>query len=616
MSFRARLALFFLLIVVIPVAAIALLVVEVTRDSQAGKADARLSTGLTTALSVYERAVEDAENEVVTLISRPELGAALDSGDEAEIKRTARSVADRAGLELLTIAAPGGGDVAAVGSGREFAAATVRTPGSAGTYEVTGSTTGPTEYVEEVGRLTGLVVALADDRGPVAGAEIGELPPAGESDDVEVEGETLRAAAGTLPEAGSTRVVVLTEAEAGGFFDSRPRIVAALVVFLAAALVFIAVVFRTLQGQIGAMLDAARRIGSGDFSGRVPVVGRDEMAGLATEFNEMSDRLEAQIAQLRRQRTELNDMVARLGDAVASGLDQNALLQIVAEAAIGGCSAEYSMITLDDGTVIEHPAGVQGPARVAALAGHKRAARDRARVIARRETGHALAAPLVRDDVAAGTFAIGRDGSEFAAQEREIFEVLLEKASASLENIEDYERAAEQAVTDELTGLPNNRSFRETIDREAARAERFGHELSLVILDLDDFKLVNDTHGHLQGDEVLRVIGRILESEPRAIDEPARYGGEEFVVALPETGSDGAVELAERIRTRLEAEEVPSVDGGEPLHVTASFGTATMPAAATTVRELFDAADEALYEAKRQGKNRVVTAPDAVPSRQ
>jgi diguanylate cyclase (GGDEF)-like protein len=209
---------------------------------------------------------------------------------------------------------------------------------------------------------------------------------------------------------------------------------------------------------------------------------------------------------------------------------------------------------------------------------------------------------------------VGREGSEFDAREREVFVILLEKASTSIENITVHERVSEQAVTDELTGLANSRAFRETLEREAARAERFGHELSLVFIDLDDFKDVNDAHGHLQGDKVLKLVGQILQSEPRAIDEAARYGGEEFVVALPETGSDGAVELAERIRARLEAATVPSVDGGKPIRVTASFGTATLPGAAHDARHLFEAADEALYEAKRQGKNRVVTAAVVAPT--
>jgi diguanylate cyclase (GGDEF)-like protein len=617
MSFRGRLALFFLLIVVIPVAAIALLVVNVTRDSQSGKADARLSTAVSTALSVYERDVEAASDAVTELLADQAMVNAIQSGDSGEIEGTSAAAGRGAGLERLAIGPPNGPVIEAIGSGEEIAAATVRTTGKAGRYALVASVTNPDEYVQEVTELTGLDVALVSDLGVVAGApgvEGVDLPRAGTSGDVEVQDESLRAAAGALPEAGSKRVVVFTETEAGGFFDSRPRIVAALAVFLAIAVGFILVVFRTLQGQIGSMLEAARRIGEGDFSQRVPVVGRDEMAGLATEFNEMSDRLEAQIEQLRRQRTELDSMVTRLGEAVASGLDQDALLGIVAEAALGGCSATYALVTLNDGTVIERQQGLTEPAKVATVAARKRAANDGTQVIARRDTGHALGAPLEREGFVAGTLAVGREGDEFDAREREVFVILLEKASTSIDNITVHERVSEQAVTDELTGLANSRAFRETLEREAARAERFGHELSLIFIDLDDFKDVNDVHGHLQGDKVLRLVGQILQSEPRAIDEAARYGGEEFVVALPETGSEGAVELAERIRARLETATVAAVDGGEPIRVTASFGTATLPGAAQDARHLFEAADEALYEAKRQGKNRVVMAPVVAPT--
>jgi diguanylate cyclase (GGDEF)-like protein len=104
-------------------------------------------------------------------------------------------------------------------------------------------------------------------------------------------------------------------------------------------------------------------------------------------------------------------------------------------------------------------------------------------------------------------------------------------------------------------------------------------------------------------------VARILDEESRGVDEPARYGGEEFAVALPETDLRGAVEVAERIRSRLESERVPEVDGAGPLRVTASVGAASMPASAADVQNLVAAADAALYEAKRSGKNRVVAAP-------
>jgi diguanylate cyclase (GGDEF)-like protein len=224
----------------------------------------------------------------------------------------------------------------------------------------------------------------------------------------------------------------------------------------------------------------------------------------------------------------------------------------------------------------------------------------------------ALAVPLsARDEGRAmnAAMAIARSAEPFSAAELEMLRYLGGQVAVSVENIDLHDLVSEQAVRDELTGLANSRRFRELAEKETERAERFGHQLSLVVLDIDDFKQVNDSHGHLQGDEVLRVVGRILREESRGIDEPARYGGEEFVVALPETGREGALELAERVRTRLERTPVGGIDGADDISVTASLGVATLPDAATDTRELIAVADAALYEAKRAGKNRTVCAP-------
>jgi diguanylate cyclase (GGDEF)-like protein len=614
-SFRARLALFFLLIVVIPVTAIAVLVVDVTGDSQAGKADAQLSTGLEAALSLYEREVAEAEATARRLVADEEFAAAAAAGDAEAIEGTARSAASDDELVHLAVSTPAGDEVVAIGGGTPFAASTLRTTGTGGGFEVVASTSGPDGYVADVRELTGLDAALVvgnETAASTAAGEEPELPATNEATDTELDGQSVRAAAGSLPDEERSRVVLFAEVEAGGFFDSQPRVALALALFLLLAAGLIALVFRALQGQVAAMLEAAQRIGSGDFSGRVPVHGHDEMAGLAAEFNKMSDRLEDQIGLLRRQQRDLDRSVQRLGEAFAAGLDRDAVLAIVADTARSSCNADYCRIMLADGTLIEDPADVRGDARDAASAGERRSRREGARVVADRGEGHALSAPLRRlgggRESSEGTMSVARRGLPFMDSERDVFLYLLGQAAASLENITTHEKVSEQAVTDELTGLPNSRAFRELIEREASRAERFGHELSLVILDLDDFKRVNDTYGHLQGDEVLRTVARILTSEPRAIDEAARYGGEEFVIALPETAMAGAVEIAERVRTRLESQPVAMVEGEGTLHVTASFGVATMPASATDVRELFRVADEALYEAKRDGKNRVVGA--------
>jgi diguanylate cyclase (GGDEF)-like protein len=152
-------------------------------------------------------------------------------------------------------------------------------------------------------------------------------------------------------------------------------------------------------------------------------------------------------------------------------------------------------------------------------------------------------------------------------------------------------RVREQATHDGLTGLANRRALKERLDEGVVG-------MSLVLLDLDDFKLVNDRHGHLVGDEVLRAVGRVVRHRCRTTDLPARYGGEEIAIALPRTDAAGAVQLAEAVLQEIEALDF---DG---LHVTASAGVASGHDEPT---DLIRAADAMLYEAKRAGKNRVAS---------
>jgi diguanylate cyclase (GGDEF)-like protein len=178
-----------------------------------------------------------------------------------------------------------------------------------------------------------------------------------------------------------------------------------------------------------------------------------------------------------------------------------------------------------------------------------------------------------------------------------------------VENVDLHETVQRQAVTDELTGLFNHRRFQEVMTVEVERARRYGHELGLIMLDIDNFKQINDTYGHLQGDLVLREVARVLRQSSREIDEPARYGGEEMAVALPQTDLEGAYQFAERVRRRIEALALPQPDGGV-LKVTASFGAASLAAIPGADKDaLVAAADAALYEAKRNGKNRTERAP-------
>jgi diguanylate cyclase (GGDEF)-like protein len=184
----------------------------------------------------------------------------------------------------------------------------------------------------------------------------------------------------------------------------------------------------------------------------------------------------------------------------------------------------------------------------------------------------------------------------------------------SIENVGLHETVERQAVTDELTGLSNRRRFQEVLAGEVERSRRFGQPVGLVMLDIDNFKQVNDTHGHPAGDLVLKEVARILRESSREIDEPARYGGEELAVVLPGTDLEGAFQLAERVRTGIEALRLPiRTADDEPLRVTASFGVATHPNSSHDLRSLVAGADAALYDAKHAGKNRTMRAAE-VPS--
>jgi len=224
----------------------------------------------------------------------------------------------------------------------------------------------------------------------------------------------------------------------------------------------------------------------------------------------------------------------------------------------------------------------------------------------------ALSHPMRRgDDLHArvsGVVSVARRERPFTVAERELFHYLAEQAAVSIENVGLHETVERQAVTDELTGLFNRRRFQEAMATEVERSKRFGQPVGLVLLDLDDFKTVNDTYGHQQGDLVLREVARVLRETSREIDEPARYGGEELAVVLPGTDLEGAYNLAERVRAGIEELALPLLDGDGVLRVTASFGVATLPGSAEDMRELVAAADEALYRAKRAGKNRTVRA--------
>ncbi len=186
---------------------------------------------------------------------------------------------------------------------------------------------------------------------------------------------------------------------------------------------------------------------------------------------------------------------------------------------------------------------------------------------------------------------------------------LVEDLQRKNRELETVNRAIQElAVRDGLTGLYNHRYFQESLSQEMTRSRRHGRVFSLVFLDVDFFKRYNDTYGHVEGDRVLKTLAHILKERLRNTDLAARYGGEEFVILLLETPKDKALLLAEDLRKRIEAASFSGGQGGSPVSITVSLGVAAFPEDGEETTLLVQTADQALYEAKRSGRNRVCAA--------
>jgi diguanylate cyclase (GGDEF)-like protein len=207
---------------------------------------------------------------------------------------------------------------------------------------------------------------------------------------------------------------------------------------------------------------------------------------------------------------------------------------------------------------------------------------------------------------------VARRGRPFTDDDREVLRSLGVEAALALENIDLHFQVRRQAVTDELTGLANHGRFQELLNAEIEQVRRYHHPIGLIMLDIDDFKAVNDTYGHQQGDAVLRHVASVLRENSRDADSPARYGGEELSLILPHTDLEGAHAIAERIRAAVEELRVPRTDGRGVLRITASVGVTASTAGHKDA--LIADADAALYEAKRSGKNRTISAASRTAS--
>ena len=335
--------------------------------------------------------------------------------------------------------------------------------------------------------------------------------------------------------------------------------------------------------SVGALAAAARAIAGGHLDERVPVHGHDEFASLAVTFNEMAEQLEERMRDLELERRRLREATLRFGEGLGASHDAVQLLRVVVESAVEATRAA-------GGVVI-------GPHGERFVSGDPEKGTERSEWSLR--AGHEQLGTLILT------------GDEFGAEDLEMVALLCGHAAVALDNARLHGIVERQALVDGLTGLANRRRTESALDEEIVRASRLGGELTMVLIDIDHFKEVNDRHGHAAGDAVLKELALVLVHSLREIDTAGRWGGDELALVLPGTDSAGGAQLSERIRQTFARSRI-AIEDGDPISATASFGVASFLRAGSR-EKLLAAADEALYRAKGAGRNRVEGADGESP---
>jgi diguanylate cyclase (GGDEF)-like protein len=618
-SFRGRLRLFFAVIVVVPMIAVAIVLFRLLGANDTGKINSRLAEAQVAATGLFNEERDEARAAVRKAETDVDLATAINDKKPAAITAQLEKLAAEAGMVRVRLEVDGQGsfDVGRRDVVAPYVSDLLNSRNRA-IGRMTVSTTSAPEYASRILRLLAVQTRI-DEHGKVVASTLpaardADLPDRGEVTLGDVDYHTTFFPAPAF-DGGEQQIRLLARNPDNGQ-GATVAVIALTLGFLVLASVFAAIVTRTLQSEIQRLLVAAQRLGRGDFTVQVPADGHDEFAALGREFNSMARELETRLEELRRERGRLQEAIRRVGESFARGLDREGVLEIVVQTAVdgvGGACGRAMMRTRADQPLREVARSGEPDAYERALHAAELAVMDAGEVAEIQIGGaSALAAPLSATeggDRVLAIVSVARGDRGFSHPEKELFSYLTSQAAVSVENVDLHETVQRQAVTDELTGLFNHRRFQEVMAAEVERARRYDQEMGLIMLDIDNFKRVNDTYGHVQGDMVLREVARVLRQSAREIDEPARYGGEEMAVALPQTDLEGAYRFAERVRKRIEALDLPLLDGDGVLKVTASFGAASLSAAANGDKEgLVAAADAALYRAKRSGKNRTVKA--------
>jgi diguanylate cyclase (GGDEF)-like protein len=427
---------------------------------------------------------------------------------------------------------------------------------------------------------------------------------------------------------------------------------------------------RSTTRPLGELAWAAGRVADGALDTRVPVLRQDELGRLAGTFNRMTRELQSYVQALTASRDQLRGHLAILGDTLSSTHDLHRILRVILQTALSSTGARAGAVLLIDpveGVLVARCAeglpgrwavpddeltGLQVPLGEGVLGAVAASGEPRRGIAGREQWPMSADEPACRSFVAVpicapvaagdplvpgrsepssggtpttlGVLALydrlGPDGFDDA--DLLTLRTFAGQAGVAVNNVRVHEEAQRLSLTDPLTGLWNYRYLKESIRREVERANRFGRMLTVITLDLDHFKEVNDTYGHAAGDTVLVEFARRIKIGLREVDLAFRQGGEEFVVLLPETDAYGGAIVAERLGAAVR--ELPvsidprRLDPGtgkavDRIPISVSIGIAVYPDHGTNAQDLLDAADDALYVAKAAGRDTYRLAVSADP---
>lgn len=661
MSLQRRLTLFFILIVILPLGVAGYVVQDIVISRASEEAQSALTPAVNSVVARYnDRVLVLSDLTRASLPQNEDFAVAIEKDDRAETDDFLKErLRDTDGLDFL-IALDRGLDIAgAAGTKGDFlsgfspptfdeimatdlvglgfvrtAPIQVESPEGNVGFIVGGSWLDNTLLVGTA--QDDLMVHLVADDQIIASTNLARTMPVegveeGTSE-IQVDGNGL----GEASTLGDGDMYVLAWTPYSAIESLERQILGALLVLLLLAVIATAVLAfvlaRLIARPLEELTEGARAIVGGRFDHRIPVRSKDEVGQLALSFNEMSDHLHTTITDLESSRDQLQRTVDRVGATLRSTHDMGQILDSILSTASDAVLADAGCLWLFTGTRDElYPAlsrGVDQDAldRLRVGEGIAGLAAERGITVKLPTEGggpkHSrneprfpvtLAVPLYSAQRVTGVIALYREGAvPFDQKDLDTVVFLAEQGGVAIENVLLHEDAQRLSLTDGLTGVWNRRYLQMQFRQTLASANRFDRPFSVLMLDLDNFKDVNDTHGHQRGDAILIEFAQRAGAALREIDTFVRYGGEEFVCLLSETDISGARTTAEKIRQTIASDPFTAV-GEEPVSVSVSIGVACYPLHGNGYQSLIEAADQALYQAKEDGRDRVRVAKRPAP---